>query len=73
MTLLLIAGLVLFLLGSETLIRCASRLALALGLTPLVVGLTVVPLGTSAPALAISVDSALQGSTDIGLGKVVAQ
>lgn len=69
--LLFTAGLALLLFGAELLVRGASRLALALGLTPLVVGLTVVSIGTSAPEMAISVGSALQGSPDIALGNVV--
>lgn len=69
--LLLLAGLVLLLLGAETLIRGAARLALSSGLSPLVVGLTVVAFGTSAPELAISVDAAWRGAPDIALGNVV--
>lgn len=68
---LLVAGLLLLLLGAEVMIRGAARLAAATGLSPLVVGLTVVALGTSAPELAISLDAALRGAPDIALGNVV--
>ncbi|HET9699332.1 MAG TPA: calcium/sodium antiporter [Burkholderiales bacterium] len=69
--LLFILGLVLLVAGGELLVRGASRLALAFGISPLVVGLTVVAFGTSSPELAVSVQSALSGQTDIALGNVV--
>jgi cation:H+ antiporter len=68
---LLVAGFVLLVLGAETLVRGASRLALAMGISPLVVGLTVVAYGTSAPELAVSVSSALSGQAGIAVGNVV--
>jgi cation:H+ antiporter len=64
-------GLVALVLGAEALVRGASRLALGLGVSPLVVGLTIVACGTSAPETAVSVGAALQGSTDIAVGAVV--
>ncbi|MBI2213134.1 MAG: calcium/sodium antiporter [Acidobacteria bacterium] len=67
----LIAGVVLLAGGAELLVRGASRLALSLGLSPLVVGLTVVGYGTSAPEVAVSLSSALKGSTDMAMGNVV--
>jgi cation:H+ antiporter len=69
--LLFVLGLVALILGAELLVRGASRLALSLGITPLVVGLTVVAFGTSAPELAVSVQSAWAGQVDIALGNVV--
>ena len=57
--------------GAELLVRGASRLASALGLSPLLVGLTVVSLGTSSPEIAVSVMGAMRGSADIALGNVV--
>jgi cation:H+ antiporter len=57
--------------GAELLVRGASRLALSFGISPLVVGLTVVAFGTSAPEVAVSVGSALKGEADIALGNVV--
>ena len=72
MTLILfLAGLVLLIAGADLLVRGASRLSLSLGIAPLVVGLTVVAFGTSAPELAVSVKGALDGQTDIALGNVV--
>ncbi len=70
---LFIAGLVILIVGAEVLVRGASRAALALGISPLVVGLTVVAFGTSAPELAVSVQSALSGpgGADVALGNVV--
>jgi len=69
--LLLAGGLVLIYLVSESLVRGSASLALRLGLTPLVVGLTVVAYGTSTPELAVSVKAALQGNGVIALGNVV--
>lgn len=69
--LLLIAGMVLLVLGAELLVRGASTLAAALGISPLIIGLTVVAYGTSAPELAVSTTAALNGRADIALGNVV--
>ena len=49
----------------------ASPKSVAVGLSPLVIGLTVVAFGTSAPELAVSVDAALKGRSDIALGNVI--
>ncbi len=67
----LIAGLGLLVFGGELLVRGASRLAAMAGISPLVIGLTVVAFGTSAPELAVSVKAALDGQTDIAVGNVV--
>lgn len=67
----LIAGLVLLVFGAEWLVRGAARLASSFGVAPLIVGLTVVAFGTSAPELAVSVQAAYSGSADIALGNVV--
>jgi cation:H+ antiporter len=67
----LVAGLALLLGGAELLVRGASRLALRLGMAPLVIGLTVVAFGTSAPELAIGIGAAWRGEPDIALGNVV--
>lgn len=69
--LLFLAGLLALVVGAESLVRGASRLALTLGLSPLVVGLTIVAFGTSAPELAVSVNAAMDGRTDIAAGNVV--
>lgn len=69
--LLLIGGLVVLTVGAEFLVRNASRLAMSLGISALVVGLTVVSFGTSAPELVVSITSAAQGKGDLALGNVV--
>jgi len=69
--LLFLLGLVLLVAGAEALVRGASRLALSFGIAPLVVGLTVVAFGTSAPELAVSVQSAVSGRADLALGNVI--
>lgn len=72
MTLVLfLIGLVLLIAGAELLVRGASKLAIALGISPLVVGLTVVAYGTSSPELAVSVQSAFVGQGNIALGNVI--
>lgn len=69
--LLVVAGLALLVLGGDLLVKGAVNLSLRLGITPLVVGLTVVAFGTSAPELIVSMSAALKGSTDIAMGNVV--
>lgn len=66
-----VAGLVILILGAEWLVRGASRIAAWAGISPLVIGLTVVAFGTSAPELAINVQSTLAGEPDIAIGNVV--
>lgn len=61
----------LLLAGAELLVRGASRLAAAFSVPPLVVGLTVVAFGTSAPELAVSIEAATSGRADLALGNVV--
>lgn len=69
--LLFFAGLAALILGADVLVRGASRLALSLGISPLVVGLTVVAFGTSAPEAAVAVGAVLDGKADLALGNVV--
>jgi cation:H+ antiporter len=69
--LLFVAGLVILVAGGEILVRGAARLAAATGITPLVVGLTVVAFGTSSPELAVSVQAGIAGQADIAVGNVV--
>jgi len=69
--LMLIAGLALLVVGAELLVKGASRIAAGFGISPLIIGLTVVAFGTSAPEMAISVSSALKGEADIAVGNVV--
>ncbi len=68
---LFILGFVLLVGGANLLVEGASRLAGLLGVSPLIIGLTVVAFGTSAPELAVSVQSSLQGQTDLAIGNVV--
>ena len=67
----MVAGLVLLTVGGELLIRGASRLAAYVGMSPLVIGLTVVAYGTSAPELAVSLQAGLQGNANIAVANVV--
>ena len=67
----LIAGLGLLVAGAELLVRGASGLAQLARISPLVIGLTVVAFGTSAPELAVSTVSSLNGNSSIALGNVV--
>ena len=69
--LMFLIGLIALVLGAELLVRGAGRLATTLGVSPLVVGLTVVAFGTSAPELAVSVNAALSGTSDLAVGNVV--
>ena len=67
----LIVGLVLLVYSADFLVKGAANIAAALGISPLIVGLTVVAFGTSAPELAVSVMSAFKGQADIAVGNVV--
>ncbi len=69
--LLFVGGLALLILGAELLVRGASRLAAAFGISPLIVGLTVVAFATSAPEMAVSVKAVLAGQDDVAIGNVV--
>jgi cation:H+ antiporter len=64
-------GLVMLVVGAEWLVRGASRLAAAVGISSLVIGLTVVAYGTSAPEVAVSVQAAFEGRPDLAIGNVV--
>jgi cation:H+ antiporter len=64
-------GLALLSYGAEALVRGSSSLALRLGLSPLVVGLTVVAFGTSSPELVVSLKAGLAGQGNISVGNVV--
>jgi cation:H+ antiporter len=69
--LMFVGGLVLLVVGANALVRGASKLALSFGISPLVVGLTIVAFGTSAPEVAVSVGAVLDGNPDIAIGNVV--
>lgn len=66
-----VAGLVLLYYGAEWLVKGSSELAIRFGISPLVVGLTVVAFGTSAPELVVSVKANLEGSGGMAIGNVV--
>ncbi|TWT82385.1 Inner membrane protein YrbG [Planctomycetes bacterium CA13] len=64
-------GLALLVAGGELLVRGAVAIASALRISPLVIGLTVVAFGTSAPELGVSLQASLSGSSDVAVGNVV--
>ena len=68
---LFLGGLVVLVTGGHALVNGSSALARRLGLSPLVIGLTVVAWGTSAPELAVSLGAALDGRGEMALGNVV--
>ncbi len=68
---LFIVGFVLLVGGAEFLVRGASKLAIVAGISPLVVGLTVVAYGTSAPELAVTVQATYAGQADLAIGNVI--
>jgi cation:H+ antiporter len=69
--LLVVLGGVALVLGAHWLVLGASKLAVGVGISPLVIGLTVVAFGTSAPELAVSVASAATDAPEIAIGNVV--
>lgn len=68
---LFIAGLIVLILGADLLVRGASRLAAAFGVSPLVIGLTIVAIGTASPEIAVSIQAAATGQGDLTLGNVL--
>ena len=70
-TAILIVGLIALTLGGDWLVRTASRISQAFGVPPLVIGLTVVAFGTSAPEFGVSLNSAWRGDTELALGNVL--
>lgn len=69
--LLLVVGLTILIGGAEALVRGASSIGRRFGISPLVIGLTIVAFGTSAPELTVNIYSALVGSTDLALGNII--
>jgi cation:H+ antiporter len=67
----ILCGFVLLIVGAEVLVRGAVRLAALLGMTPLVIGLTVVAFGTSSPELAVSLQSVFSDSAELAVGNAV--
>jgi cation:H+ antiporter len=66
-----LAGLVILILGADLLVRGASRLAAVFGVSPLVIGLTIVAIGTASPEIAVSLQAAANGQGDLTLGNVL--
>lgn len=71
--LLLLIGLVVLVVGGELLVRGASSVSKQYGISSLVIGLTIVAFGTSAPELVVNLVSAFSGNTDIALGILLVQ
>lgn len=67
----LLGGLVLLVVGAELLVNGASKVAAILGISPLIIGLTIVAYGTSAPEMSVSVMSSFSGRADIAVGNAV--
>lgn len=68
---LIVLGLVMLIFGGDVLVQGASGIAKKMRLSPLVIGMTVVAFGTSAPELMVSIKAAYLGSPEIALGNVV--
>jgi cation:H+ antiporter len=68
---LILIGIPLLYFGGEALVKYSSRLALAIGMSPLVIGLTVVAFGTSSPELVATLFSTFKGAPDVAMGNVV--
>lgn len=69
--LLLVTGIALLLGGGTMLVQGASRIASGFGVSPMIVGLTVVAFGTSSPELVINIVGALDGQSDLAFGNIV--
>ena len=67
----LVIGIVCLVLGAELLVKGAATIASKLGIAPVIIGLTVVAFGTSAPELAVSVSAAVGGDAEVAFGNVV--
>lgn len=67
---LIVAGLVGLVVGAEFLVRGGSAIATRLGISPLLIGLTVVSIGTSLPELAVGVDAAILGAGPLAIGNI---
>ena len=69
--LLLVVGFALLMKGADWFVEGASKIADKLGIPQLVIGLTIVAMGTSLPEAAVSITSALKGSAEITIGNIV--
>jgi cation:H+ antiporter len=70
-SLLVVAGILLLYLGGEGLVRGAASLGRGLGMSPMLIGLTIVSVGTSSPELAASVVGVIQGAPAVSFGNVI--
>lgn len=68
---LLLVGLAVLILGADFLVKGAASLAKKMGISPLVIGLTVVAFGTSMPELTVNIFAAIKGTTDIAIGNII--
>ncbi len=68
---LLIVGFIVLIKGADILVDGSASIAKKLGLSSLMIGLTIISLGTSAPELMINIFSSIQGSSDIGMGNII--
>jgi len=69
--LILIAGFAMLIKGADFLVNGSSKLAAKLGVSPLIVGLTIVAFGTSAPELIVNIFASIQGSSSIAVGNII--
>jgi cation:H+ antiporter len=69
--LLFVLGITALIAGAEALVYGASRIARSFGVSPLVIGLTIVAIGTTSPEIAVSVGSVLSGQPDLAVGNIV--
>lgn len=67
----LIVGLIILLASAQVLVYAATEIAVALGVSEMIIGLTIVAVGTSLPELAATIGSAVKGHPDIAIGNVV--
>src|SRR5690606_13387376 len=65
-----VAGLIVLVAGAEMIVRSGIAIAARLGVSPLIVGLTFVALGTSSPELAVGIDAAAQGNGSMAVGNI---
>ncbi len=66
----LLLGLAMLIAGAEMLVHGAARVSTLLGVSPMVIGLTIVAIGTSTPELAVSISAGLKGSGGLGVGNI---
>ena len=64
------AGLIALIIGGETIVRAGSKLASRIGVSPMIIGLTIVSLGTSAPEMAISINAAIRGNGELAIANI---